>query len=154
MKIFALIIAFIVASLFTKTPFKKVLSVQTTPTPTVTAEPSDTVTPTVTIKPTPKPTGGTTSVSINNNVHVVNNGTGASGKVQIKVQGTDWQYPGSADDSAATVTDWFVNKIKSQGLKTTSFVKTNANDHILNCLAAGNDIKIQISQNSDTNCNW
>lgn len=151
-----LILAFITSSLFKTSPGKNVLSAQATVEPTLTIQPSVTTTPTVTIKPTAKPTTtGNTSVSINSNVHIVNNGTGGeNGKVKIIVQGSDWQYPGSADDSAATVTDWFVNKIKSQGMSTTSFVKTNANDHVLNCLAAGAQVKIEISQNSDANCQW
>lgn len=153
MKIFALIFAFFIASFFTKHSSKQVLSLETSnETPTVTQA----VTPTLvdTVKPTSHPTSGTTNININSNVHVVNNGTGSAGKVKVTVTGVDWTYPGSADDSAATVTDWFVNKIKSQGLSTTSFVKTSANDHVLNCLAAGNGIKIQISQNSDANCSW
>ncbi len=80
--------------------------------------------------------------------------------VAVAAQPGDWQYP-NADkvgenkwqsyDSAKQITDWYVAKIKSMGLPVTSFVKTNANDKILNSLAAAKDgwkIKITIAQES------
>lgn len=57
-----------------------------------------------------------------------------------------------SQDSSDTVTDWYQDKIQSQGLNTKSFVKTKTNGQVLNKLvAAGGSTKIEveITQASD-----
>ncbi len=58
-----------------------------------------------------------------------------------------WAYPGStsvgdskwqSNDPPQVITNWYKDKIKSQGMNATSFVQTNTNDNILNKLVGAN----------------
>ena len=141
MKSLAALVVFLVFGLLFKS-HPAVLSTETSADPTITPTPSGISTPSTTPKPKviifPTPTVTLT----------------------VTVTLADWQYPSSnkvgdnkweSHDDAKTITDWYVNKIKSMGLPVTSFVKTNTNDKILNSLAAAKDswkIKITIAQDS------
>jgi len=133
MKIFALIIAFLISSGILKS-HHNVLSIETDIDPTPTIAPTNTPTPKLTVVvPTSMP------------------------KLAIQ-SSTDWQYPGStkiADsryqitEDPKKVTDWYVAKIKAEGANVTSFVKTTTNEKVLNSLAAAKNnwkIKIEISK--------
>lgn len=55
-------------------------------------------------------------------------------------------------DNPNQITDWYKDKIKSEGMNTTSFVVTNTNENIENVLAGANktqEVKINITKKSD-----
>lgn len=78
---------------------------------------------------------------------------------------TDFYYPDSQQstpnknsvilensDNPKDITDWYKNKIKSLGFKTTSVIETNTNGNILNTLVAVNNsqqVDIEISKNTN-----
>ena len=73
----------------------------------------------------------------------------------------DLVYPGAkqlnldtyeSTDNPETITNWYKNKIKDLGFKTTSSVETNTNGDILNKLASNNnskEIRIEISKDNN-----
>ncbi len=140
MKIVALLIIFLVMGVLFKS-HPAVLSTDTSNGPTETPKPTETTTP----KPTQK-------------IIIFNTPT-TTPKPVVESNG-DWQYPGStkvgdnkwqSSDSATIITDWYVAKIKALGAPVTSFVKTQANEKILNSLAAAKSnwkIKVEVSQES------
>ena len=72
---------------------------------------------------------------------------------------SDWQYPGSvqaspgnyqSSDPPEKITDWYQDKIKNLGLNIKTFVRTKANDRVLNKLVGANsqtEIRVEISKN-------
>ncbi|OGC95948.1 hypothetical protein A3H89_03685 [Candidatus Amesbacteria bacterium RIFCSPLOWO2_02_FULL_48_11] len=77
---------------------------------------------------------------------------------------SSWVYPGSqlvssgvwqTSDSPDTVTSWYRNKIEALNLTATSFVKTSANDRVLNRLVAeGFDVKVDIEISRSDNSSF
>ena len=75
--------------------------------------------------------------------------------------GSDWQYPGSTElspgnyqssDSPDKITDWYQAKIKSLGLNIKTFIRTKANDRVLNKLVSSNgktEIRVEIAKKPD-----
>lgn len=56
-------------------------------------------------------------------------------------------------DSPQFITDWYKEKIKAEGLNTTSFIQTNTNGNVLNKLAGANgsrEIQVEITKKSDS----
>lgn len=57
-----------------------------------------------------------------------------------------------SNDSANTVTNWYKQQIKTEGMNTTSFVATNTNGNVLNKLLGSNShkqINVEIRQEND-----
>lgn len=86
-----------------------------------------------------------------------------------KATSPDFQYPGSTPiksgstgggesyqttDNSQTVTNWYKDKIKSLGMKTTAFVQTSTNGNVLNKLAGSSsstNVTIEIIKKSSEN---
>ena len=72
---------------------------------------------------------------------------------------TGWDYPGSrkisdgvyeSSDDTDTITDWYRVKINALGYNVKTFVKTKANDKVLNKLVGarqGEELSVEISKN-------
>ena len=59
----------------------------------------------------------------------------------------------TSEDSADVITDWYKNKIDSEGMNVTSFVTTNTNDNVLNKLVGAdgtNEVSVEISKISNS----
>ncbi len=71
------------------------------------------------------------------------------GSVVVSISGQTTNL--TSTDNPNTITDWYKNQIKSQGLNTTSFVVTNTNNNFNNVLAASGskNIKVTILKNSN-----
>ncbi|MGE5042265.1 MAG: hypothetical protein ACM3IJ_05195 [Candidatus Levyibacteriota bacterium] len=132
---------------------QKVLStttVQATPTPTVPAQTSPSIhvsisagTPSATTvlpSPTSVPSATSTSDFIYPGSKILSPENG-----EMKLQTTD---------DPATVTNWYKNRIKENGMNTTSFVTTITNGNVDNVLAGaknGSQIKITITKSPGQN---
>lgn len=58
-----------------------------------------------------------------------------------------------SNDSPDTITDWYKNEIKNQGVNVTSFVTTKTNGNVLNKLAGANgekEINVEIERKEGT----
>lgn len=125
----------------------KVLSistVQATPTPTPTFAPSVTALPSPTAA-LPSPTPFKTSA--NNSQDFVYPGS----KILSPENG---QMTLESTDSADTITNWYKNRIKSNGMNVTSFVTVITNGNVNNVLAGaknGQEIKVTITKNAGQN---
>lgn len=128
---------------------QEVLSEETeTPEETATANP--TVVPTSTPKSTsPQPTStpvstASTQTSNNSGWAYPNSTVVASGEKLVL----------SSSDSTDTITDWYRNKIESEGYNVRSSVKTSANDNIKNVISAAKNnanVNVEITKGpSDT----
>ncbi len=119
------------ASIFVRTEHTKTASPETTlpsptQTPTPTLNPSPSLAPQITLVPTTKPKSITTPDS-----HL-----------------STWVYPGStlfsnniylSQDSPQQITDWYKNKIRSEGFNIKNFITTSANEKIENKLTGSNN---------------
>ncbi len=59
----------------------------------------------------------------------------------------------TSEDSADVITDWYKNKIDSEGMNVTSFVTTNTNDNVLNKLVGADgtyEVSVEISKISNS----
>lgn len=116
-----------------------------TTTPTLTPIPSDTPTltpsstPTI-LTPTPQP----------NSDNQLNLDLKYPNSIIINQNGSETIY--ESTDDPKKITDWYKDKIKSIGMKATSFVQTNTNGNILNKLVGANqnqEVKIEISKQNN-----
>lgn len=111
----------------------------TSPTDNPTITPSQTPTPT-TITPSPKPTNENQS---NVDFKYPNSAT-------ISQNGSETVY--ESTDDPKKITDWYKDKIKSIGMKATSFVQTSTNGNVLNKLVGANqnqEVRIEITKQSN-----
>lgn len=92
------------------------------------AQPVSTIAPSPTVKPTPVAT-------------------------DKQVDDTGWVYPGASghgsvytsQDSPEKITQWYTDKINSEGFNVKNFVKTSANDNVKNVISAtGDGISVEI----------
>lgn len=115
------------------------------PIPTLTPTPSDapTLTPTSTpiiFTPTPQPTKNNQS---NFDFKYPNS-------IIISQNGSETVY--ESTDDPKKITDWYKDKIKSIGMKATSFVQTSTNGNVFNKLVGANqnqEVKIEISKQNN-----
>ncbi len=132
---------------------KKNMTEKNKTTPTSSLSPSPTTNPTPTSIPNVKsssniiitlePTKTTSSSAIDSQTFIY---PGA------KVISTSGKVTLESTDSPNTITDWYKNKIKEQGMNTTSFVTTSTNGKILNKLAGANtnkNVEIEITKESN-----
>lgn len=69
-----------------------------------------------------------------------------------RVSGEGSSFTLKSGDSPATITDWYKNRIKQAGMKTTSFVQTSTNGNILNSLVGagnGHEVRVEIKKSAD-----
>ncbi len=125
---------------------------KTTPTPSLSLGPTTTLTPTPTVKNsssiviTLSPTKTTSSSDAYSQTFIYPGAKAISTSGKITLESTD---------SPNTITDWYKNKIKEQGMNTTSFVTTSTNGKMLNKLAGANssknvEVEIQKESNEST----
>ena len=110
-------------------------------TPTVGSHQVETATPTKTLTPfptnTPKPASSNLSSYQYPNSQVV-----SSGDNSLILNSTD---------NADTITDWYKEKIKGEGMSVTSFVTTKTNDNVLNKLVGADgerEIRVEITKDA------
>ncbi len=121
---------------------------KTTPTHVISPSPTTTPTPTtktsssiiITLEPTKTPSSNVaySQTFIYPRSKIISN---ENGKITLE-----------SSDSAKTITDWYKNKIKEQGMNTTSFVTTNTNGKIYNKLTGSistKTVEIEIKKESD-----
>jgi len=141
MNIFAVVVSalmVVISIAFGKNKESDVLSVTSEPTPTQTAMIESTPSPKATPKYSPTSTSG--SISDNSSFVYPNSITISSGPGHLTLESTD---------DSGIITDWYEAKIKSMDYNAKSFVKTKANDKVINELTAsksGSELKITIKK--------
>ena len=108
-------------------------------TPTVESHQTDTSIPTKT--PTPFATNTPKPVSTNlSNFQYPNSQVVSSSETSLVLNSTD---------NSDTITDWYKEKIKGEGMNVTSFVTTKTNDNVLNKLVGADgerEIRVEIKK--------
>jgi len=111
-------------------------SLEVTEIPTATNFPN---TPTITPPSTSTPTINSINTNINNYKYTNS----------VVVSSSDKFLLLNSEDSTDAITDWYEEKIRGEGMNVTSFVKTKANDKVLNKLVgakSGKEVSVEISK--------
>lgn len=126
--------------------------IQPSPTPKPTGTPFSSPTPSIQFspKPTPKPViPSPNPTSSNNPTPIPNTNTSSNAFIypnSIQISSSGEVVTLESSDSPSVITDWYKNKIKEQGMKTTSFVTTSTNGNVLNKLAGASSTQnVQIT---------
>ena len=151
--ILTILVIILTVIIATEKPTKHVKKIQqiilSKPTPAHSPTPAPTYTPTPSPQPTVVPPTATATSKPNQQSQSV----------------SDFQYPSStvvsisvntatfeSTDDPKKITDWYKDKIKSIGMKTTSFVQTSTNGNVLNKLVGANgnkEVRVEISKQNN-----
>ena len=143
----------------TKDSEKKSDSSLVKPSPTKSQDPSSTLTPTPSLKqnintsednqPTTMPPTSTPTTKPYQQSQTIFDFRYPNSTI-ISQNGNETVYESS--DDPKKITDWYKDKIKSIGMKTTSFVQTSTNGNVLNKLVGANgnkEVRVEISKQNN-----
>ncbi|OGH19319.1 MAG: hypothetical protein A3D74_01540 [Candidatus Levybacteria bacterium RIFCSPHIGHO2_02_FULL_37_13] len=121
-----------------------------TPTSTLTPSQNPNDTPTI-VPPTLTPTSTPASTNIPNFDNQTNADFKYPNSTTISQSGSETAYESS--DDPKKITDWYKKKIKSIGMKATSFVQTSTNGNVLNKLVGASqnqEVRVEISKQNNS----